>query len=127
MLVRLEEHRDAGHDVVFVSASLVYYLDPLAEMLGVCGVMAVEPAHVDGTLTGELTRPNVRAEQKAVRLREWLGANDGDGDSERQLELWGYGNSSGDHALLAMSNHAFWLGRPNRVPPGASNFTPRPL
>ena len=125
VLSRLEDHRRAGHEVLFVSASLVYYLEPLAELLGVSGVLAVEPAQHDGRLTGELVRPNVRADQKALRLREWLGAPAaGPIDATR---VWGYGNSSGDHALLEMSDHAFWLGRPNKVPAGASVFVPGPI
>ncbi len=125
VLTRLEDHRRAGHEVLFVSASLVYYLEPLAELLGLHGVLAVEPAVDEGRLTGELARPNVRAEQKALRLREWLGAPDvGPLDDVR---IWGYGNSSGDHALLEMSDHAFWLGRPAKVPPGASVFVPGPI
>ena len=41
--------------------------------------------------------PNVRAEQKAVRLREWLGQPPT--GSLVDAELWAYGNSSGDHEL----------------------------
>ncbi len=125
VLERLQDHRRAGHDVVFVSASLVYYLDPLAEMLGVRAVLAVEPAESDGRLTGELARPNVRAGQKAVRLREWLGAPS-TGPIEG-VRIWGYGNSSGDHALLEISDHAYWLGRPSKLPAGSSVFSPGPL
>lgn len=121
MLGRIDQHRAAGHGIVFVSASLVYYLDPLAEMLGVHDVLAVEPEVREGRLTGALARPNVRAEQKAVRLREWLGASaDGPLDG---VELWAYGNSSGDHELLELADHRSWLGRPAKVPAGAAVFT----
>lgn len=122
VLRRLEQHRDAGHDVVFVSASLVYYLEPLAEALGVHHVIAVEPAVRDGRLTGELARPNVRAEQKAVRLREWLG-QPGDGRLQG-VELWAYGNSSGDHELLELADHRLWMGSRRRMPTGVEVFTP---
>ena len=125
VLSRLEDHRRAGHEVLFVSASLVYYLEPLAELLGVHAVLAVEPAQRDGRLTGELVRPNVRAEQKALRLREWLDVP-ADGPVEG-VRIYGYGNSSGDHALLSMSDHAYWLGRPNKVPSGSSVFLPGPI
>jgi phosphatidylglycerophosphatase C len=125
VLSRLEDHRRAGHDVVFVSASLVYYLEPLAALLGAQAVMAVEPEVRDGRLTGALARPNVRAEQKALRLREWLGAAE-HGPVEG-VRVYGYGNSSGDHALLAMSDHAYWLGRPNKVPARCSMFLPGPI
>jgi phosphatidylglycerophosphatase C len=126
VLQRLEQHLESQHEAVFVSASLVYYLEPLAERLGVHHVIAVEPAVVDGRLTGELAHPNVRAEQKAVRLREWLASGDGPGGGAANgTEIWAYGNSSGDHALLEMANHRFWLGSRRRVPPGVQPFVPR--
>lgn len=121
---RLEEHLRRGDTVVFVSASLAAYLQPLAEQLGVHDVIAVELAEQDGRLTGDLKRPNVRAEQKAVRLREWIASQVPDG---RPVELWAYGNSSGDHELMEMADHAFWLGKPTKTPPGAVDFTPERL
>ena len=125
VLARLDDHRRAGHQVLFVSASLVYYLEPLAELLGVDAVLAVEPEVREGRLTGSLARPNVRAEQKALRLREWLGV-DAQGPVD-DVRIYGYGNSSGDHALLAMSDHGYWLGRPAKVPAGCSVFVPGPI
>lgn len=130
MLVdRLHAHRERGHASVIVSASLVYYLEPLARSFGMDHVIAVEPEVDSGVLTGRLARPNVRAEQKAVRLREWLGgrglnADVPPGSRGRDVHVWGYGNSSGDHALLAMSDQRYWLGRPSKVPPGAELLTP---
>ena len=118
---RIHRHRDLGHRSVIVSASLVYYLEPLARELSMDGVIGVEPEVVEGRLTGELARPNVRAEEKAVRLREWLGSP---ADGPLGHRLWGYGNTSGDHALLALSHRAYWLGRPGRVPDGAELLTP---
>ncbi len=108
-LERIEWHRTRAHEQVIVSASLVYYLEPLAEQLGFVGVLGVElAADEDGRCTGRFDRPNVRAEQKAMRLREWLDGHDG---APRQLELWAYGNSSGDDHLLAMADHPTWMGR----------------
>lgn len=118
---RVHRHRDRGDTTVIVSASLVYYLQPLARELGMDGAIGVEPEESGGVLTGRLTRPNVRAEQKAVRLREWLGLGPED---PLTGPLSGYGNTSGDHALLAMSDRAYWLGRPGKVPPGAEILTP---
>ena len=124
VLTRLELHRDARHEILFVSASLVYYLDPIAEQFGLQGVIAVEPTVEDGRLTGALTHPNVRAEQKAVRLREWMGAPPtGPLDG---VDLWAYGNSSGDHALLELARHRYWRGRPSATPAGAELFLPTP-
>lgn len=120
---RLEQHREAGHEVLFVSASLVHYLEPLARSLDVQHVIAVEPTVVDGRLTGDLDHPNVRAEQKALRLREWLGAP-AEGPTDG-VELWAYGNSSGDHQLLAMADHRYWMGSVRRMPAGVQEFLPQ--
>ena len=117
---QVRRHVAAGHETLFVSASLVYYLDPLARWFDLAGVIAVEPEAVDGVLTGRMVHPNVRAEQKAIRLREWLGA-----PAEGPLsgvELWTYGNTSGDHELLDLADHAFWLGKPAKRPACAEQF-----
>jgi phosphatidylglycerophosphatase C len=108
-LERIDWHRQEGHTQVMVSASMVYYLRPLATDLGFADVIGEELAREQYVrCTGSFTHPNVRADQKAIRLREWLanrGAPDGD------HEIWAYGNSSGDDALLAMADHPTWVGR----------------
>jgi phosphatidylglycerophosphatase C len=120
VLRRLEQHLEAGHETAFVSASLVYYLEPLAELLDVHRVIAVEPAVVDGRLTGSLTHPNVRAHQKAHRLRLWL--DQPDSGPLQGVEVWAYGNSSGDHALLELADHSYWMGSQRKLPPGVEAF-----
>jgi phosphatidylglycerophosphatase C len=119
---QVRRHVAAGHETLFVSASLVYYLRPIARHLHMTDVIGVEPSAEDGVLTGGLAHPNVRAAQKEVRLREWLGV--GPTGPLEGIELWAYGNSSGDHELLAMADHAFWLGKADKCPPGARPFTP---
>ena len=98
MLERLRWHRDAGHDIVIVSASLDSYLVPLAPRLGVDHVIS-SSLEVDGhgLVTGRLIGGNVRGPEKASRLRVWIG--------EGPVELWAYGDSSGDDDLLAMADH----------------------
>ena len=94
---RVRWHRDQGHEVVIVSASLKDYLDPIAGELGVSAVLATELAvDEDGRLTGELAGPNVRGAEKVRRLEAWLG--------DRPAFLWAYGDSSGDHELLARAD-----------------------
>ncbi|MGI9577059.1 MAG: HAD family hydrolase, partial [Microthrixaceae bacterium] len=122
MVEQLRRHVAAGHETLFVSASLTYYLEPIARHFHMSGVIGVEPEVVDGALTGRLLHPNVRAAEKESRLRAWLGAPS-DGPVEN-LEMWAYGNSSGDHELLAMADHAFWLGKPAKRPAGVVQFRP---
>jgi phosphatidylglycerophosphatase C len=98
---RLRWHLAQGHRVVLVSASYEVYVAPLAETLGVgAGLGTRLVVDADGVLTGALDGPNCRGEEKAVRLRAWL-ADHGFGD----VELWAYGDSAGDDAMLAMAAH----------------------
>ena len=101
---RVRWHRDQGHEIVIVSASLKDYLDPIAVELGASAVLATELAvDDDGRLTGELAGPNVRGAEKVRRLEAWLG--------DRPAFLWAYGDSSGDHELLARAAQGVSVGR----------------
>lgn len=103
MVEQVRWHRDAGHELVIVSASLATYLEPFATAFGFDHVIAVElQMGSDGLLTGEMVGPNVRGEEKAVRLRRWLG------DDVPEM-IWAYGNSSGDTELLAMADVPVWV------------------
>lgn len=110
MAERVRWHQDEGHAVVIVSASLAAYLGPLAEQLGLDAALAVElAASPDGTLTGAVVGgANCRGPGKVERLRGWLDGRYGHG---AEVELWAYGDSSGDEELLALADHATWVGR----------------
>lgn len=106
-LGRVSWHRDQGHELVLVSASLDVYLKPLCEQLGFDGSVTTLLEIEDGKATGRLVGSNVRAVEKVRRLEEWLGTDD--------VELWAYGNSSGDYELLERANHAFWVDKKGSV------------
>ncbi|MFN8017684.1 MAG: HAD-IB family hydrolase [Acidimicrobiales bacterium] len=103
MQEQLRWHREAGHELIIVSASLEAYLIPFAAAHGFDHVIAVRmESGGSGRLTGRLEGPNVRGPEKAVRLRSWL-------DGDRPEVLWAYGNSSGDRELLAMADVPVWV------------------
>lgn len=103
-LERLRWHTARGHETVLVSASLEAYLVPLAEAIGVDHVIAVRlEADAEGRLTGAMEGGNVRGPAKAELLSSWLG--------DDRAEIWAYGDSEGDRELLAMADHAVWVGR----------------
>lgn len=106
MAARVAWHRDQGHELVMVSASLAVYLEPVGEMLGFDSVLATG-LEVDaaGLLTGRLLGANVRGPEKAARLTAWLG------DDATDVEVWAYGDSAGDHDLFAMAQSAFLVTR----------------
>jgi phosphatidylglycerophosphatase C len=110
---RLRAHRAAGHHVVFVSASLSLYLDPVAELLGVPTVLATTmEVDADGRLTGEIAGANVRGAEKARRLDEWLASQAGFADAV----VYAYGDSDGDRELLARADHPVRVDRRGRIP-----------
>ena len=100
-VARLRRHRELGHTVILASASLDPYLVPLGRSLGVDAVVCtVLERGRDGRLTGRLVGANCRGAEKARRVSDWLRENDLAG-----AELWAYGDSSGDDALLALADH----------------------
>jgi HAD superfamily hydrolase (TIGR01490 family) len=102
MSARVAWHRQHGHRLVIVSASLDVYLAPAGRMLGFDQVLATRlEVGAGGLLTGQLWGANVRGVEKAARLRDWL-AEDLAGI---HCELWAYGDGEGDRELLAMADH----------------------
>lgn len=105
MVRQVDWHRDAGHELVIVSAGLHAYLGPYGIAAGFDHVIAVELEVDDtGVLTGELAAPNVRGPEKATRLRAWL-------DGDVPDFVWAYGNSSGDRELLELADVPVWMSR----------------
>lgn len=104
MARRLAWHRDRGHRLIVVSASLASYLEPFGEAAGIDLVIATRlDEDPDGRLTGLLYGANVRGPEKAARLEAALG--------DRRVELWAYGDSAGDREMLAMADHPVLVGR----------------
>jgi phosphatidylglycerophosphatase C len=105
---RLAWHRRQGHVVVLVSASFDVYLDELGRLLGVDGVLGTRLEWAaDGRCTGRLDGPNCRGPEKVRRLHAWLDGRGG----RAAAELWAYGDSAGDDALLADADHPVRVGR----------------
>lgn len=109
---RVEWHRAQGHEVVLVSASLDVYLDEVGRLLGLdrvyCSSLVVDGA---GRCTGDLVGGNCRGERKAELLRAHLAG--------AARELWAYGDSSGDDAMLALADHGFRVSRRGALAPVA--------
>lgn len=103
-VARLRWHQDRGHRTVLVSASLRVYLEPLAANLGLDAVLCTDVTAKDGRYTDRLLGPNCRADEKWRRLSRWL-TDQGLGDAE----LWAYGDSSGDRAMLARAHRPTWV------------------
>lgn len=109
VLERMAWHAEQGHEIVVISASLAVYVEPVARALGADAAYATELAVSSGRLTGRMAEGNVRAAAKVDRLDRWLG--------DRPAEVWAYGDSAGDDALLARADHPHRV-RGGRVEPG---------
>lgn len=105
---QLDWHREQGHRLVLVSASLDIYLAPIAEQLGFDDLLCTTLEIVDGRVTGKLVGVNVRADEKARQLRNILGSDH---------ELWAYGNSDGDVPMLEMATYPYWVDKKGGVSP----------
>jgi phosphatidylglycerophosphatase C len=106
----IEWHIGNGHEVLIVSAGLDSYLSHVSGALGastaICSTLAVDE---EGVVTGELIGGNCRGAEKVARIRSHL-----DG---RNAEVWAYGNSSGDEAMLAFADHGYRVDRNGRLRP----------
>jgi phosphatidylglycerophosphatase C len=94
-------HHSQDHQRILVSAALAIYLEPFGRLIGLDHVIATRlEVGEDGRLTGCIEGCNVRSAQKALRLAEMLGSE--------PVEMWAYGDSSGDREMLAMADHPVW-------------------
>ena len=106
-LARLQRHRELGHTVVLVSASLDPYLVPFGSSIGANAVVCTElERDLRGVLTGRLAGPNCRGPEKVHRLETWLAAH-----GITDAVVWAYGDSAGDDALLDRADFPVRVGR----------------
>jgi phosphatidylglycerophosphatase C len=95
-VARLHSHLGVRDEVALVSASLEGYLLPWAETLGVETVLATQVQVQYGVLTGAMLGPNCRCEQKVARIKARFGD---------ATIVAAYGDSRGDHEMLAASQN----------------------
>ena len=94
---RLDEHRQAGHQLILVTGAPDFLIGPLAEFLDVPTVFAARLEQRDAVYTGALIPPLPYGPGK----RELILAH----AREKGLDLAGsyaYGDSPGDHDLLEL-------------------------
>lgn len=97
---KLGAHRQAGHTVVLVTASLDFLVAPLARQLDVETVLAARPEESDGRFTGRLLPPLPYGKGKSDLIAAFA--------ETRGLALeksYAYGDSPGDFDLLRSVGH----------------------
>jgi phosphatidylglycerophosphatase C len=100
---RLDWHREQGHEVLLASSTLEAYLAPLASVIGADGVLATGMEVRDGALSGMVLGENCYGPEKVTRLIERVGALDA-------IDLYAYGDNTGDRELLAAAQHPLFRG-----------------
>lgn len=90
----------AGSQVTLCSASPALVLQPFAARLGV-KLIGTELEVIDGLLTGRIAGNNCRCENKVLRLEAVYGPL-----SQYRLKAWG--DTRGDHELLAAAQEPHW-------------------
>ncbi len=97
-LTAIRRHRDAGHYLVLMSASVDFYVPEFGRHLGFDEVISTGVAWEGDRLDGTLTTPNRRGEEKARCLRALVAAR-GDTDT------FAYGNAASDLPHLQLARH----------------------
>jgi phosphatidylglycerophosphatase C len=97
-LTAVRRHREQGHFLVLMSASVDFYVPEFGRQLGFDHVISTGVAWNGDTLDGTLTTANRRGEEKARCLRE-LVAERNDADT------FAYGNSDSDLPHLKVARH----------------------
>jgi phosphatidylglycerophosphatase C len=101
-LATIQRHRNAGHYLVLMSASVDFYIPMFGQQLGFDHVISTEVAWQGDRLDGALTSANRRGEEKARCLRELLAARD-------DPESYAYGNSDSDLPHLVLVKHGLLI------------------
>jgi phosphatidylglycerophosphatase C len=98
-LERILWHRERGHRLIMVSASLDLYLLPIARSLGFDDLLCTEIERDGSRCTGRMKGRNCRAAEKVRRVERLLGRPLAD------FEVYAYGDTAGDAEMLEHSNH----------------------
>ena len=103
-LALVQNHRQAGHEVVIVTATNEFVTRPIAAAFGVSELIAVElERDAEGLITGEIHGTPSFREGKVSRVGDWLAARQLDWDG---VETWFYSDSMNDVPLLEKATHA---------------------
>ena len=97
---QLKQHLQQGHTVYIVTGSILDWVQPWCEKLGIHTVIATE-VEVDehNVITGRFKTPNCYGQEKVERLLQVEPSRD-------SYLLYAYGDSHGDKQLLAMADHS---------------------
>ena len=93
-------HKEQGHKIVIVSASIAYWLKPWCDRNGF-DLIATKLEIEEGVVTGRFLGKNCYGIVKAQRVKEKYNLDDYD-------HIYAYGDSRGDRELLALADERFY-------------------
>ncbi|UTW13666.1 HAD family hydrolase [Marinobacterium rhizophilum] len=91
----IRDHQAAGDRCVVISASTRFLVEPIARLLGISDVIAIEIELDDDRITGRTQGIPTYREGKVTRLQQWL-----DTQGESLQGSWFYSDSHNDLPLL---------------------------
>lgn len=99
----LATHRLEGADIILITASPSFYLEPLKQQLGLTHIIGTRmDVHPQGYYTGLIAGENCRGIQKPLRLAEYLAATGGRLDYDTS---YAYGDTPGDVPMMELCAH----------------------
>jgi HAD superfamily hydrolase (TIGR01490 family) len=99
-LALLDQHREAGDELVIITATNRFVTAPIAKRLGVQHLLATECEVIDGRYTGRTTDIPCFREGKVTRLQRWL-----DEQGQSMQGSYFYSDSMNDLPLLNCVQH----------------------
>jgi phosphatidylglycerophosphatase C len=97
---KINWHKEQGHRIVIVSASPENYIQPWCEGLGI-ECIATKLLVNNQWLKGAIDGINCNAEEKKRRIEAAINITDYD-------EIYGYGDTKGDKAMLSLCTKTFY-------------------
>jgi len=97
---KIQWHKQQQHRVIVVSASPEAYLKPWCTQMGI-ECIGTKLQTKDGAITGKIDGANCNGKEKASRIKSYLNITD-------YKDIFGYGNSKGDNAMLALCTQTFY-------------------
>jgi phosphatidylglycerophosphatase C len=94
-LEKVRWHREQGHSIFIVSASIRHWIEPWATTEGM-GTIATEIEVMDGIVTGRFATPNCRGEEKITRILEEVSLPD-------FKQIYAYGDTPHDQPMLTLA------------------------
>lgn len=97
-MAEIRRLRAQGVRVWLVSASPMFYLEPLVDELGLDALIATRYEAREGRISGR----NCRGTEKVLRIAEMMAAR---GESVDYASSWAYGDTRGDAPMLRLCGH----------------------